>query len=184
MKVKFLPVTMLAILLPVSFAAENITVDYTYTGNHRVDFSNIPRGPLKVGDFTDSRSGVDPNLISDGAGGFVADRPLAGIVRDALVQGFVQGNAALVEAGENLTLVGSVVSSEAQTVDNSGVESVQLTIRTRVQLQGSGRTIWEAVLFGRGTSPVADGILPALNEALDRTIRGLMQDDYFLNEVR
>ena len=164
------------------FATEEITVDYTYEGNVRSDFSNMSRGPLKVGPFTDNRGG-NPNSIADGAGGFVADKALAEIVRDALVQGLEKGNAALVDSGENMTLVGSIVSSEAQIVDDNGVESIRLTVRTRVQLQGSGRTIWETVLFGRGTAPVADGISAAVSGAMDRTIRGLVQDDYFLIEI-
>jgi len=164
------------------FAAEEISIDYVYEGNVRSDFSNMSRGPLKVGEFTDNRGG-NPNLITDGAGGFVADRPLTEIVRDALVQGLEKGNAALVDSGENMSLVGAIVSSEAQIVDANGVESIQLTIRTRVQLQGSGRTIWETVLFGRGTASVADGISSAVSDAMDRTIRGLVQDDYFLIEI-
>jgi len=170
-----------ALLTPV-FAAEEITVNYVYEGQTRADFSNIPRGPLKVGEFTDSRGG-DPRLIAEGAGGFMADKPLADIVRDALVQGLVSGKAALVDSGENMSLVGSIVSTEAQTVDDNGSSSLQLTVRTRVQLQGGGRTIWETVLFGRGTAPESEGIGKALSDALDRTIRGLLQDDYFLIEV-
>ena len=172
----------MAILTPV-FAAEEVSVNFVYEGTVRPDFSNMSRGPLKVGEFTDSRGG-NPNLIADGAGGFVADKPLADIVRDALVQGLTKGNAALVESGENMALVGNIVSSEAELIDSNGVESIQLTIRTRVQLQGSGRTIWETVLFGRGTAPAAGGILEAISGAMDRTIRGLVQDDYFLIEVR
>ena len=171
----------LALVTPV-FAAEEVAVNYVYEGNVRTDFSNMSRGPLKVGEFTDTRGG-EPNLITDGAGGFIADKPLTEIVRNALIQGLEKGNAALVDSGENMTLIGSIQSSEAQIVDDNGVESIQLTIRTRVQLQGSGRTIWETVLFGRGTAPVADGISAAINGAMDRTIRGLVQDDYFLIEI-
>ncbi|MBT8145657.1 MAG: hypothetical protein KJN90_02325, partial [Gammaproteobacteria bacterium] len=76
-----------------AFAAEEIAVNYLYEGNVRTDFSNMSRGPLKVGEFTDSRGG-NPNLITDGAGGFVADRALTEIVRDALIQGLEKGNAA------------------------------------------------------------------------------------------
>jgi hypothetical protein len=174
---------LITVLVAPVFAAEEVSVNYVFDGNVRPDFSNMSRGPLKIGDFTDSRGG-NSNLITDGAGGFVADKPLAEIVRDALIQGLTKGNAALVESGENMTLVGSIVSSEAQLIDSNGVESIQLTIRTRVQLQNSGRTIWETVLFGRGTAPAADGIVPAIQGAMDRTIRGLVQDDYFLIEVR
>jgi len=162
------------------FAAEEIAVSYVYDGQVRADFSNMSRGPMKVGEFTDSRNEGNPNLISTD---YMADRPLADIVRDAIVQGLEKGGAALVDSGENLTLVGSIQSSELQQVDDNGVASLQLTIRTRVQLLGSGRTIWETVLFGRGTTPATEGINAALSGALDRTIRSLVQDDYFLIEL-
>jgi hypothetical protein len=173
-------ITLALIAVVPAFAAEEVAVNYVYEGQVRADFSNMARGPMKVGDFSDARSGGNANLIG---GDFTADRPLAEIVRGAIVQGMEKGGAALVDSGENLTLVGSIQSSELQEVDENGIASLQLTIRTRVQLQGSGRTIWETVLFGRGTAPAADGIGAALNGALDRTIRGLVQDDYFLIEL-
>lgn len=171
--------TLCTVLASSAFAAEEITVNYLYEGTVRADFSNMSRGPMKVGEFTDSRGG-NPNLIAEG---YEADQPLAAIVRDALVQGLENGKAALVDSGENVTLAGSIESTQVQLVDNNGVSSIQVTIRTRVLLQGSGRTIWETVLFGRGTAPASEGMAKAITDALDRTIRSLVQDDYFLIEV-
>ncbi|MCP5346974.1 MAG: hypothetical protein R3F41_08770 [Gammaproteobacteria bacterium] len=176
MKAKAALFTLFAVLtLPFLAVAEEVTINYTYEGTIRPDFSNMSRGPLKVGEFTDSRGG-NPNQIVDG---YEADRPLADIVRDALIQGLEKGKAGLVDSGENMSLVGAIESTEMQMVDGS----IQLTIRTRVQLQGSGRTIWQTVLFGRGTVPESDGMAKAVAGAMDRTIRGLVQDDYFLIEV-
>ncbi len=167
-----------ALTAPV-FAAEEIAVNYSFAGTVQPDFSNMPRGPLKVGEFTDSRGG-NPNLISEG---YMADQPLAEIVRDALIQGLESGKASLVDSGENMTLVGSIESSEVQTVEENGLSSIRVTVRTRVQLVGSGRTIWQTVLFGRGTAPESEGMEQAIANALDRTISGLVQDSYFLIEV-
>lgn len=170
--------------------AETITVDYSYEGNVSVDFSSLPRGPLKVAEFTDGRSGVEPTLITaDGLGdssvtdGYHSDRPLPAIVRDAIVQGLNQGGAALVDSGENLRLEGSLTQSDVQIVERDGQQMIQLTLRTSVSLQGSGRTLWQTVLFGRGTAPVSEGIEGAIGEALDRTVNGLVRDDYFLIEI-
>ena len=79
---------------------------------------------------------------------------------------------------------GRIVSSQLQTVDRNGVESLQLTIRTQVTLQGRGRTIWETTLFGRGVVPVNDGIVAAVHRSMDRMIRELVNDDYFLIELQ
>ena len=160
-------------------AAEDVTVDYRYLGNHNTDFSNI-RVSLSVGEITDGRNMDDPKLITED---YLAENPLTDIVRDALIQGFEHGGAMLVPDSGDMKLVGRINSSEAQVVDREGVASIQLTIRTNVQLQGRGRTIWETTLFGRGVVPASDGIVAAVHGSMDRMIRELVNDDYFLIEL-
>ena len=162
------------------FAAEEVNVNYSYGANHNTDFSSIGVS-LGVSPVTDDRGGDNPNLIAEG---YTAESALADIVQDALVQGFEHGGAELAESGGDMQIVGRIVSSELTTVDRGGVESLQLTIRTNVALQGRGRTIWETTLFGRGSVPVADGIVSAVHAALDRMIRELVNDDYFLIEIQ
>jgi hypothetical protein len=174
---------LLTLLISPVFAAEEITFDYMFEGNIRHDFSSISKGPLRIGEFSDSRTVDNPNIITDSEGGFVADMPLADIVRDALVQGFTKGKAALVDADAGLTIQGTVLSSEATIVERDGVQSIQLTVRTSVQLRDANRTVWETILFGRGIAPVTEGMGQALKNAMDRTINGLVRDDYFLMEL-
>ncbi|MDA1372445.1 MAG: hypothetical protein O2971_17015 [Proteobacteria bacterium] len=162
------------------FAAEEVTVAYKYAGNHNTDFSSI-RVSLGVGEFSDSRSTDNANLITDE---YQAESALSGIVRDAFIQGFVHGGAELVDDGPDMQLVGRINSSEMQIIDRDGVQSIQLTIRTGVQLTGRGRTIWETTLFGRGVVPVSEGIVAAVHGAIDRMIRELVSDDYFLIELQ
>ncbi len=176
MKNKLFAAAVLSLIISPAFGDDAISFNYVFEGDHQVDFSSMARGPLRVGEFTDGRAVDNPMLI---AGDIVADKALADIVRDALVQGFLKGNAGLVDSAENLILEGSIVSSETAV---SG-DTVQITIRTSVQLRNAGRTIWENVLFGRGSAPVAEGANAALADALDRTIRSLVLDDYFLMEV-
>ena len=76
-------------------AAENVSVDYDYLGNHNTDFSNI-RFSLSVGEFTDGRNTDDPKFITEE---YLAETSLANIVRGALIQGFEHGGAELVTEG-------------------------------------------------------------------------------------
>lgn len=170
-------------------AQENVEVNFEYTGDHRVDLSKI-RAPMKIAAFTDGRGGDNARLITDAdlgnsaaSGGYQAEADLADIIRDALVQGFEKGGATLVESDETMSIVGNLVSSEATLVDRGGVPSIQVTLRTNVQLQGGGRMIWQTTLFGRGIVPASEGLVAAIHAALDRSIRELVQDDYFVMEI-
>lgn len=187
-KQKILFLATLLFCLPV-FAQEAVEVNFDYTGDHRVDLSKM-RGPMKIAEFTDGRGIDNPLLItgeslgnSHASGGYQAEAPLPDIIRDALVQGFKNGGASLVDSGETMSIVGNLVSSDTVITDRGGVPSIQITLRTNVKLQGDGRTIWETTLFGRGIAPVSEGLVAAIHAALDRTIRELVQDDYFLLEI-
>ena len=180
MKFRFASCICIALICNSLFAAEDVTVAYQYAGNHNTDFGSI-RVSLGVGEFSDGRSVENARQITDD---YQAESPLAELVRDALLQGFVHGGAELVDDGADMLIVGRINSSEVQIVDRSGVESLQLTIRTAVQLQGRGRTIWETTLFGRGVVPVSEGIVAAVHGAMDRMIRELVSDDYFLIELQ
>ena len=149
--------------------AEEVIVNYSYNGSHNTDFSNISVS-LKIEDVIDER-GSDPRLIADE---YLAETPLSEIIFTALVQGLEHGGAELVTSDQDMQIQARIVSSELRTVDRSGAESLQLTIRTQVALQGRGRTIWETTLFGRGTVPIKEGVVAALNASLDRMVRELV----------
>ena len=162
----------------VGVAAEDITVDFTYERNVNIG-TIVPT--LKLPAFADERGLDDPNLIT---ADYRAQNPLAEIMRDAFIQGFSKGGVEFVESGEDMQIVGTLISSELESMDRSGVPSLRLTIRTRIELKGGGRTIWENTLFGRGTVAEEDGIAAAVNASLERTVRELLRDDYFLIEVQ
>ena len=172
-----------------AFAAEEVTIQFDYAGNHGVDLSKI-RGSFRVAEFTDDRGQENPRLITASdlgntaaAGGYQAQVPVTGIIQDAFMQGFASGGAALVDAGEDMSIAGKLLSSEAQIIERDGVEMIQLTWRVNVQLRKGGRNIWQTTLFGRGRTPVADGMTAAVHAALNRLINELLGDDYFLQEI-
>lgn len=165
-------------------AQESISVDYSYSGN--ANLSSI-RPSLRIAEFSDSRGLDNANLVvASGLGnanGFAAEAPLASIVRDAFVQAFTAGGADVVDSGEEMVIAGEVTASEVQVVDMNGTDTIQLTIRTSIELQGRGRTIYETNLFGRGSAPLAEGLASAVHAALDRMVRDLTNDDYFMIEL-
>ena len=83
----------------------------------------------------------------------------------------------------DMEIVGTLLSSELETVDRAGAPNLQLTIRTGIELRGGGRSIWSTTLFGRGRVPVEEGLGSAVNASLERLVRELLRDDYFLLEL-
>jgi len=164
-------------------AIEEVDFAYSYDKNHGVDFSTFRNGPFKVSTFTDSRDVDDPKLIAalNSEAGYRSNTDLADLVKDAIVQGFLKGDAGLVDEGETMSLAGQVVSTEAEVAADG---AIQLTVRASVQLlQPSGRTVWQSNLFGRGNATADEGIAGALSQALTRIVDQLMLDDYFLMEI-
>ena len=178
MKLRYLLLAIFSLSYFSLISAEEVIVNYSYDGSHNTDFSDI-NVSLKIGDVLDDRGG-DPRQIADE---YVAETPLSEIIYTALAQGLEHGGAELVESDQDMQITGRIVSSELRTVVRAGVESLQLTIRTQVALEGKG-TIWETTLFGRGTVPAEDGIVAALVASLDRMVRELVNDDYFIIELQ
>jgi hypothetical protein len=179
--------SILYLMTSISALAETVDIDFTYTDNHRVDFSTL-KGSLQVGQFTDERSDVAPTLITSvnfghTTDGYTSSKPIADLIEDALRQGFISGGATLTEADADFTLSGGILAIDAVAVDRGGVENIQITFRTKLELNSGGRTVWQTTLFGRGLAPVSDGIIPAVEAALSRTIRELVRDDYFKMEI-
>lgn len=170
-----------------ALAVEDVVVDYKMEGNPRSDLSSM-KVSLRIAEFTDGRSVDNPRLITDasllGADGFQAEKPISELIQDAMVSGFSNANATLVDSDGDMYLQGTLLSSEAQIIDRGGVETLQLTLRTSVQLMSGSRTVWQTTLFGRGRTPTSEGMAVNVRAALDRLINELIGDDYFLAEIR
>jgi hypothetical protein len=170
-------VSIFALLPVVNWAAEELNIDFTYERNVNIGSIN---SVLSLPPFGDERGMSDANLITDD---YRAQEPLADIVRDAFAQGFAKGGVELVDSGEDMQVVGTVTESGMEIVDRGGVQSIQMTIRAHIQLQSGGRTVWENTLFGRGTVPESEGVVAAVSASLERLVRELFNDDYFIIEL-
>lgn len=174
-------------LLALPLAAEEIDYSYTLEKNHGIDFSDLRGGQLRVADFSDSRGVAASTLIDTDlgeiSGGIQLTKPLSDIITDAVKQGFIIGDAKLVDEGEGLLLAGEITVSEATIRDRNGTASIQMTLRAKVQLRSGGSQVWQNTLFGRGYAPLSEGIEAALSNSLDRLVDSLVNDDYFLLQV-
>ena len=95
-----------------------------------------------------------------------------------MIEGFSNGYS------KKLEIVGTLLSSDLETVDRAGVPNLQLTIRAGIELRGGGRSIWSTTLFGRGRVPVKEGLSGAVKASFERLVRELLRDDYFLLELQ
>ncbi|MEQ8409569.1 MAG: LPS assembly lipoprotein LptE [Gammaproteobacteria bacterium] len=161
-------------------AQQEVEVGYSYDGN--ANLSSIQHS-LRIAEFADERQGVEPALIANLDTDYIGEAPLAELVRDAFVQIFSKGGAEVVDSGEGMVVAGTINSAQAEIVDRSGVETIQLTIRTQIQLQDGGRTIYETTLFGRGRAPASEGMAAAARASLDRMVNDLARDNYFMIEL-
>ncbi len=168
-------------------AQEQVDLGYEFARGKLTELSNM-KTTLSIPAFADERDVEDPRTIITGelaeGGVALAERPFAEIVGEAMKAGFAASNAKLESEGAGFRLAGTITATEAAIVDRGGVESLQLTLRTSIQLIEGTRIVWQTKLFGRGTVPSTDGIAAATNKAIDRLIEELLIDDYFLAEIR
>ncbi len=168
-------------------AAEDLVINSKMEGAPRSDLSSM-KVSLRIAEFTDGRSIDNPRLLTGanllGADGFQVEKAVSEIIQDAMISGFGNANAKLVDADGDMFLQGNLLSSEAKIIDRGGVETLELTLRTSVQLMSGSRTVWQTTLFGRGRTPTSEGMTVTVRAALDRLINELIGDDYFLAEIR
>ena len=168
-------------------AQEQVQLDSQFSRGKLTELSGM-KTTLAIPAFADERDVADPRTLFVGEqaeGGIaLADRPFAEIVGEAMRAGFAASNARLESEGAGMRLAGTVTATEMAIVDRGGVESLQLTLRTSIQLVEGTRIVWQTKLFGRGTVPKSEGIAAATTKAIDRLIEELLIDDYFLAEIR
>ena len=168
-------------------AQSGIEIDTSFAGGKLTELSAM-KTTLSVPAFADEREIEDPRVIFTGEpaenGTAMADRPFAEIVGEAMESAFAASDARLADEDAGMRLAGTLIATEAALVDRGGVKSLQLTLRTSIQLVEGTRIVWQTKLFGRGTAPVSQGTAAAVRKALDRLAEELLIDDYFLAEIR
>lgn len=185
---KFLLAVSLSLSLLSAASAETLEIDYTYRGEHGVDFSTMPGGPLSIAQFSDVRDGDNTHAITglhsgDGENqrGYRTTQAIHELLRSALVKGFAAGGAELVDDGEKLLLTGELTDASGELKDGE----VEISLRAKVALKNSqsGSQLFTASLFGRASASQEEGPAAAFSKAMDKLVNSLLWDDYFLMHV-
>lgn len=187
MTVRNLALSLISLTLFSCANAEQVEINFNYNGNERSTFSNL-KGSLSIDAFSDERQVEDQTLITTesfggDSDGYFAETEIAKIMQTAFQQGFERNGASLVDSDSDFTISGSILAIDATTIDRAGVETIQITFRTKLELKTQGRVAWQTTLFGRGRAAVEEGIVPAVRQAIERTIGELIADDYFKMEI-
>lgn len=185
---KFLLALCLSLSVLSAVTAEPLVIDYQYRGEHGVDFSSMPRGPLNIAEFADARgidnlkliTSQDPGVGED-PGGYRTSQPVHALVRSALVKGFAAGGAELVDDAETLLLTGELTEASSELKDGE----IEVSLRAKVALKNSqsGSQLFTASLFGRASASRQEGLAVALSKSMDQLVNSLLWDDYFLMQV-
>lgn len=167
--------------------AEQVEINFNYDGSERSTFSTL-KGSLRIEAFSDEREVENHTLITTvefggSSGGYYAEAGIAEILQSAFEQGFKRNGATLTNTDPDFTISGTILAIDATTIDRAGVDTIQITFRTKLELKTQGRVAWQTTLFGRGRAPVKEGVVPAVKEAISRTIGELIADDYFKMEI-
>jgi len=184
MQCKFLLLSAFLFIAISCQAGDSVNIDYRYTKDPGVDFSQMSRGPLKVAAFSDSRN-RDSNKIkiidayADKHTSVATKNPVSETVTSAFSQAFIAGGAKLVDSDEKLLLTGNLLELD---INKSG-DTYEVSIKTDVTLQNNGKKVWGNTLITKAGSPQSTGIDGAVTAALDKLISDFFYDDYFLMEV-
>ncbi len=177
-----------------AFTVHDVQVNYDYVGTVSTDLSNINPSPLKIGVINDGRNVENPRLIMNmtnlnGAttsGGWQAEKPLAEIVRDAIIQGLINAKTPLADSGESLILTGELVDFDYEVIMGmwTGTIKSSLSVKLQVRNTDTNKIIWKDTIISSASVKGGEGAKGALKAVLDDLIADLLSDEYFVQQLR
>ena len=177
-----------------AFTVHDVQVNYDYVGTVSTDLSNINPSPLKIGVINDGRNVENPRLIMNmtnlnGAttsGGWQAEKPLAEIVRDAIIQGLINAKTPLADSGESLILTGELVDFDYEVIMGmwTGTIKSSLSVKLQVRNTNTNKIIWKDTIISSASVKSGEGAKGALKAVLDDLIADLLSDEYFVQQLR
>jgi hypothetical protein len=134
-------------------------VEYKYTKAPAADFSSSPE-KIRVVNFEDSRGMDNPRMITHSqnmygntmSGGTQAEKPVAEIIRDGVVQGLTATHAHFADDDPSLVLSGDVMEYGYTVVQGFWTGTVNTKLMVKVRLASkSGNAIWSDTLLGKAS---------------------------------
>jgi hypothetical protein len=175
-------------------------VNYHYDKVPAVDLSGSDVR-LRVGDVLDGRGNPDPRMILNGfnlnggrtTGGWRAEKPVAGIVRDALVAGLESSHARVVTSGETAVLKGTLVSYTWEWISGGFFTATTITrmvVNLSLVSSADGALIWHDSfkvtdnVTASVTGPRAPTPDALIRTSLDKLVQSVLSDQDFVHRLR
>lgn len=178
-----------------AFSVFQKELNYSYQGELPEASRPITK-TVSVGKFKDLRDVTTPKMImhmrnANGyitTGGWEAEKPIADIVRDAIMEGIELSKLNLTENG-NLLITGEVIdfSGESKMDMSLGITfRSKLTVKLKLTDVSKKKVLWKDTFFGVGVAKkvthsgehAKDSFVSALNDMISH----VFTDDYFLQQ--
>jgi hypothetical protein len=148
----------LASLSGCALTVNDTRVDYHYTKVPAADFTSSPER-IKVGNFEDSRGMENPRMIMHSqnmygntmSGGTQAEKPLAEIVRDGVIQGLTTAHAHVADDDPSVVLTGELMEYGYTVVQGFWTGTANTKLMVKLRLTKSGNTVWSDTILGKAS---------------------------------
>lgn len=164
-------------------------VDYKYTKAPVADFSSSSE-KIRVGSFEDDRGMDNPRMIMHSqnmygntmSGGTQAEKPVAEIVRDGVIQSLTASHARVVEDDPSVILSGDLMEYGYTVVQGLWTGTLNTKLMVKLKLASkSGNTIWSDTLLGKTSyhGAMGPGEVVLFQLTLDDLVEQLQKNEDF-----
>jgi hypothetical protein len=171
-----------------AFTVDQVPINFEFqeTINHGIECSKT----TSIGAITDTRPVDDPNLIVHKTnmhgytttGGYKAEKPLAEIIRDGLVQGFAAADLPVSGEHGDYTLRGEFMDYGYHIIMGlfDGKLNSRLTVRFTLVDNARDKIVWRDTFIGRATITKGHLVRDPFSLALTDLIRQVCSDELLL----
>jgi hypothetical protein len=189
MKVLIVSVIASIALSGCAFTVHDVAVNYKYAGEVSV---NLQGASVAVAPFTDSRGASNPRMLmhmknlngDTTSGGWQAEKPLADIARDGVIQALEAAKAAI-RPSSNVELSGQLQDFSYEAIMGmwEGELKGKLLLKLELKQVGSGEVIWKDTFVGNASVKGGAGAEGLFRQTLSDALNQLMSDKYFLQKL-
>lgn len=196
MRIKFFALlAILFFLIGCAFTSGQVPLNYYPSVNSQYQYLSSKN--LKVGEIIDERGKAPDFLLNKvngygqkTSGAYLAERPVADIIKDALKSSFDQLGVVNDPTGQKV-LNGRLLGLDFDVVSSFFTSTLYVKVSMEFSLQDitTGSVIWKEVIIGNGENRsgnmFADKyIVPGFKEAMDHLIDNLLKSETFKDALK
>jgi len=183
-------------LFSCTWSVKDLPINYSSPKQIKLGFSHQSDKSITVKEVEDCREVEDQRIIiyitndyGDKTGGYYAEKPLATIVREALVDALKVSGLTYSEERNNLSLSGELLDFDHKVISGfvSFTLQTEITVKLTLKDEDNDELLWRDTFFARSsikgnreTTVIKDGF----TAALDDLILQLFSNEIFLEQLR